>query len=235
MKVKVIFNPLKSWAAALAAAVKRHLRQASHHIVAKGAEVTVCIGGDGTILYGNHKKKIQGKILGIGSRRSYICQLRRDNWKKELLSKLQDNTDDMFVLDYAAKGIRGTAVNDVVVHAKNYRVLGINLQAAGKKHFFRGDGLIISSAIGSTGYAYSAGGKAVAPTAKILQLVPIAPYRRTFKGMAVRGNDRVVVSANRACALIIDGIYLKELKANESVAIRKSKSLQFFKGVGWYE
>ncbi|MEM3075452.1 MAG: hypothetical protein QW590_01360 [Candidatus Bilamarchaeaceae archaeon] len=235
MKIKLISNPLKRWTKKLVRELKRLLLAAGHRVVKKGADVTICIGGDGTILYANHMKQLDGAVLGIGSKRSYMCQLRRDNWRRELLKKLKEKTDKVQVLEYTTKKKKATAVNDVVIHSNDYRVLGLRLKI-GKKHFyFLGDGLIISSAIGSASYAYSAGGRKLSHRSRIIQAVPIAPYRRAFKPISISENEDVVVSADRHCALIVDGIHIKELKPNETVIIRKDGYLDFFKGVGWYE
>ena len=68
-----------------------------------------------------------------------------------------------------------------------------------------------------------------------MQLVPIAPYRRKFSPITLKPTDRLKIKADRACAFILDGIYIKELKPNEIVIIKQGKALKFFKGVGWYE
>ena len=162
MKIKVIHNPLKEWTRKTASEVRKLLR-GTHEIVEKGADVTICIGGDGTIFYANHQKRLEGVILGIGSKSSYICQLRRDNWKRKLYGKLNEKTDKVPILEYYVGGKKGTAINDAVVHTKDYRVVEIFADVDGKKSSFYGDGLIVSSAIGSSCYSYSAGGKKYPP------------------------------------------------------------------------
>jgi len=233
MKIKVIHNPLKEWTRKTASEVRKLLR-GTHEIVEKGADVTICIGGDGTIFYANHQKRLEGVILGIGSKSSYICQLRRDNWKRKLYGKLNEKTDKVPILEYYVGGKKGTAINDAVVHTKDYRVVEIFADVDGKKSSFYGDGLIVSSAIGSSCYSYSAGGKKYPPGSKKIQAVPIAPYRRKFKPIIIRTGS-IKVSADRGCAFIIDGIYVKELKKGQTVKIKRNGSLKFFKGVGWYE
>jgi NAD kinase len=84
MKLKLISNPRKLWAKALAREAALLLKRAGHSIVQHGADATVCIGGDGTILYANNQKRLEGTVLGIGSIKSYICQLRRQSWKNKL-------------------------------------------------------------------------------------------------------------------------------------------------------
>lgn len=240
MKVRIIANPLKEWAKEISNKLQKMLNAAGYSIVSKNADITICVGGDGTILYAGHKGWLSGKILGIGSKRSYICQLHKSNWKKKLFEVLSAETDDVFTLKYEirrknSKIISGRAINDIVIHSNDYRVLGITAFINNKKNYFYADGAIVSSAIGSTGYAYSAGGKRLKPTSRLMQLVPIAPYRRKFSPITLKPTDRLKIKADRACAFILDGIYIKELKPNEIVIIKQGKALKFFKGVGWYE
>lgn len=240
MKIKIIKNPTKEWAIGVAEEAKKILKEAGHEIVSKGADVTICIGGDGTILYAGHRKWLEGKILGIGSERSYICQLHKKNWKKQLLKLLNEKTDSIFILHYEIRKrgrlvLEGKAINDIVIHANNYRVLPLAISIGEKTSRIRADGVIVSSAIGSTGYAYSAGGKKLKPTSRKMDVVPIAPYRREYEATTIGPNSVVRIKAEKDCAFILDGIYIKELKPDETVIIRQDEALKFFKGVGWYE
>ena len=233
MKIKVFNNPLKSWSAEVSGELKSYLRLKGHSIVQKGADATVCIGGDGTILYANYRGRLEGSILGIGSRRSYICQLRRDEWKKKILKKLKDRTIDVLTLDVFVAKRKLSAINDVVVHTPDYRVINMEVFVDKKKNEFSGDGIIISSAVGSTSYAYSAGGKKLKPTDRRIEVVPIAPYRRKFSSKILKGG-MISIACNRDSALIIDGIYIMKLKKGEKVKVKKGNILKFYRGVGFY-
>ena len=63
MNIKVIHNPLKHWTKELEKELRKFLVSEGHNIVKKGAEVTVCIGGDGTVLYANYKKQLEDGSL----------------------------------------------------------------------------------------------------------------------------------------------------------------------------
>lgn len=240
MRIKIIINPTKEWVKKIAKEVRKILKENKHKIVAKKADATICIGGDGTILYAGYSGKLEGKILGIGSKRSYICQLHKKNWRKNILRALNEETEDVFILQYEIKkgkktGLSGKAINDIVIHSNNYRVLSIKIEINGKKTNFLADGVIVSSGIGSTSYAYSAGGKKLRHTARKMEVVPIAPYRRKFQPIVVGQNSIIKICTERNSAFILDGIYIKELKPDETVIIKQDGILKFFKGVGWYE
>lgn len=74
----------------------------------------------------------------------------------------------------------------------------------------KGDGLVISTATGSTAYALSAGGPLVAPGYSGLIIVPIAPHSLHSRALVTGPSDVVEAfmdpsSANREATMFIDG------------------------------
>lgn len=233
MKIKVIHNPLKHWTEELDKELRKFLVSEGHKIVKKGADATVCIGGDGTVLYANYKKQLEGKILGIGSRRSFICQLRKETWRESIRKKLKEKTVDIPVIEAKIKNRKITAINDVVVHTTDYRVIGMDVRIDNKKQEFRGDGIIVSSAVGSSSYAFSAGGKKLKPKDERIVVVPIAPYRRKFRAKVLK-KETVSIKCDRKSALIVDGIFIRNMEKGETIRIKKDGVLKFYKGVCFY-
>lgn len=232
MRIKIISNPKKDWAAPLAAEVADFLSSDGHEVLDAGADATICIGGDGTILFAHHQQAIEGPVLGIGTRKSYICQLEDTNWRERLLATLSGPTMSVMALKAEADGKRFIALNDFVVHAKDYRVIDIEVSFDGERASFRGDGLIASTALGSAAYAYSAGGVRLPPGDRDIQLVPIAPYRRAFSPQVLPEDAKVEISAKGDAALITDGIFVVDLDGGRKVNIEKGDDVLFFEGVG---
>jgi len=238
MKLKIIPNPKKTWAKETAAEVQAHLA-ASHTFVRSGADATICIGGDGTILYAHYKGRLEGPVLGIGGDKSYICQLRKDNWKEGITALLENPAREGITTLVCVLGSRNiVALNDAVIHATHYRVaemeVVIRTHNTEHKTQFEGDGMIISTSLGSAAYAFSAGGDKLAPTESKLSLVPICPYKRAFSPRVLPENDSVAVTVGSDCAFIVDGIFVRRLRKGETVAIRKGPAIPFFSGVGRY-
>ena len=130
-KIKIIPNYRKPWAKRLAKTVSVYLKKHGFEITHHNADATICIGGDGTIFYANHLSRISGAILGIGSKTSVVCQLRNDNWKNRLLRMLKNaKTEKRISLDVRSntKNKSINAVNDVVIHANDYRIIRIFLE-----------------------------------------------------------------------------------------------------------
>ena len=232
MKIKIIANPKKPWAKQVAKQIKKFLSPA-HSIVSHGAQATICIGGDGTILYANYRNRIEGTVLGIGGAKSYICQLRADNWQTRLVALLENpEREKIMMLNCEVGGKKFQALNDIVIHATRYRVVEMDVTTANATSSFEGDGIILSSAIGSSAYAYSAGGVKFKPTERKIILAPICAYKRAFLGALLAENESVSITVGAYCAFIIDGIFIRKLKSGEIVNVEKGCDMIFFSGVG---
>ncbi|MFH0737413.1 MAG: hypothetical protein V1827_02920 [Candidatus Micrarchaeota archaeon] len=236
MKIKILANPKKQWAKDLARELRAFLSPA-HQTVKRGAEATICIGGDGTILYANYKGRIDGAILGIGGDKSYICQLHRDDWKGKIMGLLSSDKRDLVMsLECEFGGKKLVALNDVVIHATHYRVaeMSVSVETDAGKHetHFEGDGMIISTALGSAAYAYSAGGKRIGPSERELNLVPICPYKRAFSPQLLDDRSGVSITVGSDCAFITDGVFVRRLRKGEKLSAHKGPDIIFFEGVG---
>jgi NAD+ kinase len=240
MRIRIISNPKKDWAKSLARDLADHFKTSTGHKVVKtGADATICIGGDGTILYASHKGRIEGVVLGIGSDKSYICQVHRNAWRENIDAILSSGkTERTMTLEGAIGPRTFCALNDFVVHATRYRVVELDLEIKSgnqekiSKTSFEGDGLILSSSLGSTSYAYSAGGEKFPPTDRKIVVVPICPYKRTFSSVSLDEHSVASVTVGHDCAFIVDGVFVRNLKAGERLSVKKGKDMIFFSGVG---
>lgn len=231
MKIKIIANPRKPWAKELAGEVAAFLKPA-HTMVREGADATICIGGDGTILFANHKGRLEGAVLGIGSEKSYICQLRNDSWQKHISAALESRKASVMSLEAKIGGETYSALNDFVVHATHYRVAELEVAYDGSRASFEGDGVIVSTPLGSAGYAYSAGAERLGPTERKIIVAPICPYKRAFSPKILTEGGSAEVRVGSDCAFILDGIFVRKLEAGETVCMAKGKDIEFFEGVG---
>lgn len=223
MKAKLLHNKTKDWAVKTAKEVSSFLKSAKVQEVEKGADFTIVIGGDGTILY--HKSALEGAIFGIGSSRSHVCQSREENWKARLQSFLQNpRAEERILLSVSMGGSEiAFAINDAAFLSRDHNMLNVSIDISGSSCSFPGDGLIVSTPTGSTAYAYSAGGAAMDESLEAIQLVPLAPYKRSFDPLVLSAQREIKISAEEPCHLLIDGQQLVQLKERTPVTIRKHK------------
>ena len=92
-----------------------------------------------------------------------------------------------------------TALNDIVVTASvPAQMVGVELYINARPvSSFQGDGLIISSATGSTGYNLSSGGPIVAPQEDVIILTPLAPHTLAIRPLVISGSEAVDVRGLR--------------------------------------
>ncbi len=96
---------------------------------------------------------------------------------------------------------------------------------------FSGDGLIVSTPLGSTAYNLSAGGPIVAPGVDALTLTPIAAHTLSFRPLVVPSDSPVelrlhrvneATAENQGTTLVLDGQILEPLREHERVRIESS-------------
>lgn len=90
-----------------------------------------------------------------------------------------------------------------------------------------GDGLIVSSTVGSTAYSLAAGGPLVHPDVKAFILTPICPHSLTHRPIVLPDNFElsVTVTEDHSNAIItLDGQVVVNLQADSKAVISKMKS-----------
>lgn len=103
-----------------------------------------------------------------------------------------------------------------------------------KINHFRGDGLIISTPTGSTGYSLSAGGPILHPTVNAFVLCPICPLTLAIRPYIIPFDETIYVLIEEASSepqLTLDGQKIIMLKIGQKIIFKKSeKKVKIIKG-----
>ena len=220
MKIKILFNSTKDWAKRLYPEVKAYLEGKGYGIVNKDCDATVIIGGDGTILY--HKKGIEGILIGIGSKRSGICQLRKENWKSGIMKILCSKPEKVSTLKLVINKKTYFAINEIVVRNRDFRAIHTTVKHGGKTFKFFGDGVLVCTRIGSTAYNRSLLGPIF--NKDRMCITPIAEISRNRKSIVLNYSDIGIKTLEKACC-IIDGIEI--IDSGKKIKIEKGKCLLY--------
>jgi NAD+ kinase len=120
------------------------------------------------------------------------------------------------------------AMNDCVLNKGNLsRMVRVGVEVDGTVLYplLRGDGLIVSTATGSTAYSFSAGGPVISPELECLLLTPICPHEISNRPILM-GPDAVidieVLDSRSPCFLTEDGQSGLELQTGQVLRIRKA-------------
>ncbi|MFH0818105.1 MAG: hypothetical protein V1909_05755 [Candidatus Micrarchaeota archaeon] len=203
------------------------LLQFKGRLTDENAGMLITLGGDGTLLF--YKGLYNLPIFAIGSKTSYLCQARMDNWEPKLAYVLKNCETKKHPTLQAKFGAHLTepAMNEICVKNPRHRMLRFVLKVKGKEYRFGADGVIFSTALGSSGYAYSAGGSEFV-NSKNYELVPVAPHRRLLKPMFASIDapaELKILSRYRhdVVDVVVDGQLIYEMGLNASLIVMKSK------------
>lgn len=106
---------------------------------------------------------------------------------------------------------------------------------------YKGDGIIVSTATGSTAYSLSAGGPIISPNLDIICITPLAPLKLGARSLLLDANKSYYFSSNTydgEIGLNIDGNFHVELEKNDVIEIKlsdKGISLIYIDDSNYYE
>ena len=120
------------------------------------------------------------------------------------------------------------ALNEFVVnHKDSGRVSRTGLSINGRPSgHYAADGLIVSTATGSTGYSLSAGGPLVQPELDIMVITPVAAHSLSARPLVIPATEQVeirLLAKDNPLVLSSDGRKVAEMDADTVVRIRKSE------------
>ncbi len=168
-------------------------------------DLLIVLGGDGTLL--SAARCIEGRgipVLGVNlGSLGFLTEITLE----ELYTTLEEIFKHGFLSDprqtlqtFVERGVdchpQATVLNDVSIHKGGLSKL-IHLEITINDQFvtaIRADGLIVSSATGSTGYSLSCGGPIIHPSVDAILITPISPHMLTNRPIVVPSTAKVVVA-----------------------------------------
>lgn len=219
--------------------------------LAKNVDLLLVFGGDGTML--RVAREIAGSVtpilgVNIGSL-GFLTAVPSSELKRALDHVWQgEYVYEPRVLIQAVgraggKTVASTALNDIVVtRSVGGRLIELEVKVNGEPLTrYRCDGLIVSSATGSTAYALAAGGAIIYPTADVVEITPICPHTLSNRSLILPLSARIeikVISPLPATILSADGQVVTELQTADVISIRRSRRtvrLVHLKGTSFFE
>lgn len=199
------------------------------------AEVMLVIGGDGTILRVAArcaKNKIPALGINIG-KVGFLTEVEISEMESSLEKLLRGEyiTEKRMLLKISVNGERVGyhALNDVVVSKPEGRkLISLDLFTDGElvNHYI-GDGLIIATPTGSTGYSISAGGPVVDPGMSLYIATPICAHMLSVRSAVLSAEKEITLRlgndyADNSAIITTDGERRRFISANDEVRITKS-------------
>jgi NAD+ kinase len=204
-------------------------------------DLLVVLGGDGSTLRAArvaapHSVPVTSINMG---RLGFLSEMQPDTWQAQLQRMVQGDfwvEERMMLHTEAYRGEqtlgRREALNDVVISRGTLaRMVRVRTAVDGSLFTtYACDGLIVSTATGSTAYALAAGGPILPPTLKNIVLVPIAPHLSLDKPIVLSQGSVVemLVSTDHQAILTNDGQDELTLKNGDKVVVQASNHIARF-------
>ena len=210
-KKAFIFNNNKELSVETAARIRKILTDRDYGIIdtyTNGLDLLVCIGGDGTFLSFVHKCRFpSAPILGINTGHlGFFQEVSPEDMEKaidEIIAgdyKVQDIKPVQARIVTARNEFMRIGLNEILVRGQFSHVsqFSVNIDET-KVQDFSGDGILISTPVGSTAYNYSLDGALVSPNLDVLQLTPVAPmntnaYRCFHSSILLPASEKIRIS-----------------------------------------
>ncbi|MCL0098669.1 NAD(+)/NADH kinase [Dehalococcoidia bacterium] len=197
-----------------------------------GTEMILSLGGDGTMLRVARLAAPEAiPILGINlGNLGFATEISGGEALTRISSFLAGEswTDERAMLQAELPSHSRVihALNDVVVgRGSIVRVIRVKASVDGQPvTTYKGDGVIVATATGSTGYSLSSGGPILFPNAQEILLTPIAPHLSLATSLVLSPQSVVELEVQTAheARVSIDGQLEFPLHSGDTVRIRRS-------------
>jgi NAD+ kinase len=202
------------------------------------SDLIITLGGDGTLIGVCRKAtKNTPPIFGVNmGRLGFITEFS----KVEFYDHLQEVLKGQYTLIkrnlYTAQVLEKDKIifkshflNDAVINKHDIsRMFSLSVETDEEPIYnLSGDGLIISSPIGSTAYSLAAGGPIMHPEVNALALTPICPHSLTHRPLVIPDKSSIIVKGlgnTEMITLTLDGQEMFNIEKNNSILVRKNKS-----------
>ncbi len=205
-------------------------------------DLIVTVGGDGTIMRGMHAASLHGlPVLGVNMGRvGFMSEIDSNDALDNIGWYLEGNgrIDERAMLKASLGGESEEslhALNDVTVHrGAELRVIEVQAVIDGVElSTYRGDGLIVATSTGSTGYTLQLGGPVIDPSAPVFLLKAIAAHMSQFGGVVLDANSvlKLTLDSTANAILTIDGYISRQMREGDTVLISRSeRCARFLRG-----
>lgn len=199
------------------------------------SDLIIALGGDGTILKAaKTAAEYETLVMGINIGHlgfltqaeqddpSFFADIFSENYKisKSMLLEIDIVRDEKVISSHLA-------FNDAVICGTYSKMIGLNISVDDTlMNEFVADGVIFSTAAGSTAYSMSAGGPIIHPKLECTLITPICPHSLNARSVVIPPESVIaakVIPPYRCDACVtVDGKMVHTLLKNDYVTVKKS-------------
>ncbi len=201
----------------------------------KRPDFVICIGGDGTILYGSRLfSRYEVPIAGIDvGKLGFLMHFSKDeipylidlikNQNYEIENRMMIKADVKFS---SKEKYSNYSLNEIVItRGKFHRLIDVEVFVDDEfLNRYRGDGVIVSTPTGSTAYSLSAFGPILIPTMENIIITPICPHTLSARSIVLDKNTKVTLKVKQISPspiIVFDGQEYIDIDEDVEVDITK--------------
>ena len=177
-------------------------------------DLILVIGGDGTMIRAiENLLVLKTPFLGINiGKLGFLTDVDVESISLELpkIFKGEYVDEQRPLLEVTtSKNFKKAAVNEIVFHSgKIAQMMSVSIYQGENlisKH--KSDGVIVSSATGSTGYLFSGGGPIIHPTLSVFAIMPMFSQSASSNPMILPSSEKIIIKLenNNQASIVIDG------------------------------
>ena len=242
-EIRAVLPEFRQWLSQRATIAGEFEAMSREHFPTTQVDLAVVLGGDGTLLSQARRFVPHGiPLLGVNlGRLGFIAEFD--------MADLFNFADRLFAADQplplhshmlieahvfsegadmsaASPRERHLALNDcVITSGPPFRMIELFLTLDGEPTpSVHGDGLIVSTPIGSTAYSVSSGGSIIEPRLDCFAITPIAAHSLAFRPIIISPQTELIVTLERANAgttMVLDGQVFAALRTGDRILIRQ--------------
>ena len=202
------------------------------------ADLIISLGGDGTLI-GVCRKLVKNSppVFGVNmGHLGFITEFSVSEFYEGLDAAIQGKFELTTLSLYRIEVVRnnrkiysGYFLNDAVIHnALISRMLTLVVES-NNEHIYdlSGNGLIVSSPIGSTAYSMAAGGPIIHPSVNALALTPICAHSLTHRPLVVPDTSKIIVKTvlgTETACITLDGQEMVNILAEDIITLTRAKN-----------
>ena len=211
------------------------------------SDIVVAMGGDGTILRAAAlARRVGTPILGVNLGRLGFLAGAAPGELEESLERLLDGNyeiEERMALDAQVGDQTAFSLNEIVIEkGVTPRMVQVKtwIADASVSSFF-GNGVIVATPTGSTGYNLSAGGPLIDPSIEAFIVTPICPHSLSQRPVVIPGDRAItvqVIAEHTDIMLTADGQTVSSLQPEERVIVKRASEpvrLVNLQGLSFYE
>lgn len=199
-------------------------------------DIIISLGGDGTVLQAAQNGiELNIPVLSFNTGTlGFLAEYKIRDFKKIIDNIIEEEyeIEERFLIEcYKDNKLIDIALNDVVISREGFsRIVSIQTSINDSIiNKYRGDGIVISTATGSTGYNLSLGGPVLSPKCKNIIITPIACHSLLSRSIVLDESEEINITIlhsrktqEKEAILTVDGRKNIDLHSGDILEIKKS-------------